>query len=155
MLLLMLARGSHARPAAMPQPVTVPSGDLSHAMVSDLAVSVAAQSKTWVDDVDGQQTRLTVRRHTGGGGMLALELRDLSALGADLSGLGFTAKELAEALRPVVEGLTGEDEAPDIGEGLLCRGWLTFGASAPTASSVAIAPMPPRWRSCLVMPGLR
>jgi hypothetical protein len=40
--------------------------------------------------------------------MLALELKDLSDLGADLSGLGFTAKELAEALRPVVEGLTGE-----------------------------------------------
>ena len=32
--------------------------------------------------------------------MLSLELKDLSALGADLSVLGFTAQELAAALTP-------------------------------------------------------
>jgi DNA modification methylase len=47
--------------------------------------------------------------------MLALELKDLSNLGADLSLLGFTDRELAEALRPVDSlGLTDEDAAPEL-----------------------------------------
>jgi DNA modification methylase len=45
--------------------------------------------------------------------MLHLELKDLSALGADLSALGFTAQELAKALGPVSTGLTDEDEVPE------------------------------------------
>jgi DNA modification methylase len=47
--------------------------------------------------------------------MLALELKDLSNLGADLLLLGFTDRELAEALRPVDSlGLTDEDAAPEL-----------------------------------------
>jgi DNA modification methylase len=49
--------------------------------------------------------------------MLKLELTDLSALGADLSVLGFTTQELAEALSPgVTSGLTGEEDTPDIAD---------------------------------------
>lgn len=45
--------------------------------------------------------------------LLRLELQDLSSLGADLQVLGFTAKELSEALQPAdTLGLTGEDEVP-------------------------------------------
>jgi ParB-like chromosome segregation protein Spo0J len=47
--------------------------------------------------------------------MLHLELKDLSALGADLSILGFTTKELATALNPAAAGLTDEDEVPALG----------------------------------------
>jgi ParB-like chromosome segregation protein Spo0J len=46
--------------------------------------------------------------------MLKLELEDLSALGADLSVLGFTKDELAKALRLVSPGLTDEDEIPQL-----------------------------------------
>lgn len=47
--------------------------------------------------------------------MLRLELKDLSALGADLSVLGFTARELSEALTPAdAMGLTDEDEVPAV-----------------------------------------
>jgi DNA modification methylase len=46
--------------------------------------------------------------------MLKLELKDLSALGADLSSLGFTAHELAVALKPAGSaGLTDENEVPE------------------------------------------
>jgi DNA modification methylase len=48
--------------------------------------------------------------------MLALELQDLSAIGADLSALGFTSQELARALRGVSSGLTGENEIPKLRE---------------------------------------
>lgn len=49
--------------------------------------------------------------------MLHLELKDLSALGADLSVLGFTKAEMAEALTPAdVGGLTDEDAVPELGE---------------------------------------
>jgi DNA modification methylase len=48
--------------------------------------------------------------------MLQLELRDLSALGADLSVLGFTKQELAKALRPGAAGLTDENEIPALQE---------------------------------------
>jgi DNA modification methylase len=48
--------------------------------------------------------------------MLQLELRDLADLGADLSRLGFSAKELAQALTPAVAGLTDEDAVPDLAE---------------------------------------
>lgn len=48
--------------------------------------------------------------------MLKLELADLSGLGADLSALGFTAKELARALTRVEDGLTGEDVVPEVAE---------------------------------------
>jgi DNA modification methylase len=47
--------------------------------------------------------------------LLRLELTDLSALGADLSMLGFSANELSSALSSVDSlGLTDEDEVPDI-----------------------------------------
>lgn len=47
--------------------------------------------------------------------MLQLELTDLSVLGADLVALGFTAEELAKALKPAgAGGLTGEDEVPEL-----------------------------------------
>ena len=49
--------------------------------------------------------------------LLRLELQDLSSLGADLQVLGFTAKELSEALQPAdTLGLTGEDEVPALAE---------------------------------------
>src|ERR1043165_5431713 len=48
--------------------------------------------------------------------MLNLELKDLSLLGADLASLGFTAVELAAALSPATEGLTDENEIPDIAD---------------------------------------
>lgn len=48
--------------------------------------------------------------------MLHLELTDLSALGADLSALGFTAHELAKALTSKANGETDEDEIPAIKE---------------------------------------
>jgi DNA modification methylase len=49
--------------------------------------------------------------------MLHLELKDLSALGADLSMLGFTAHELAAALAPAAStGLTDENETPALTE---------------------------------------
>jgi DNA modification methylase len=49
--------------------------------------------------------------------MLHLELKDLSALGADLSLVGFTAHELAAALAPAVStGLTDENETPALAE---------------------------------------
>src|SRR5690349_19653403 len=53
--------------------------------------------------------------------MLRLELKDLSALGADLSVLGFTTKELAEALTPALAGLTDEDEVPPLAEAAVSR----------------------------------
>jgi DNA modification methylase len=47
--------------------------------------------------------------------LLSLELRDLSAMGADLAALGFTAQELAAALAPVDGGgLTDENEVPEV-----------------------------------------
>ena len=48
--------------------------------------------------------------------MLSLELADLSAIGADLSMLGFTTKELSAALSRVEAGLTDEDDVPEIAE---------------------------------------
>jgi DNA modification methylase len=48
--------------------------------------------------------------------MLQLELKDLSALGADLKLLGFTKGELAKALTPADKGLTDEDTVPAIAE---------------------------------------
>ena len=49
--------------------------------------------------------------------MLHLELKDLSALGADLSVLGFAKGELAKALTPAdLGGLTDEDSVPAIEE---------------------------------------
>ena len=53
--------------------------------------------------------------------MLKLELQDLSALGTDLSILGFTKEELANALRPVSPGLTDEDEVPELSETAISR----------------------------------
>ena len=44
--------------------------------------------------------------------MLGLELTELSTLGADLSMLGFTKKELATALSSTGSGLTDENEVP-------------------------------------------
>src|SRR6266508_2498449 len=49
--------------------------------------------------------------------MLHLELKDLAALGADLSLVGFTAQELADALSPGVStGLTDENDVPQLSE---------------------------------------
>jgi DNA modification methylase len=53
--------------------------------------------------------------------MLSLELADLSQMGADLSALGFTSKELATALSRVDGGLTDEDEVPDVAEAAAAR----------------------------------
>jgi DNA modification methylase len=47
--------------------------------------------------------------------LLSLELKDLSALGADLGALGFTAQELAAALNPMRgAALTDENEVPEV-----------------------------------------
>lgn len=47
--------------------------------------------------------------------MLSLEMKDLSALDADLSRLGFDKKELAAALAPDLgDGLTAEDSIPEL-----------------------------------------
>ena len=48
--------------------------------------------------------------------MLSLELADLSVIGADLSMLGFTSKELSVALSRMEAGLTDEDEVPEVDE---------------------------------------
>jgi DNA modification methylase len=48
--------------------------------------------------------------------MLQVELKDLSALGADLSVLGFSRDELAKALQPASRGLTDENEIPKVKE---------------------------------------
>src|SRR5438874_5299863 len=48
--------------------------------------------------------------------MLSLELADLSGMGADLSTLGFTTKELSRALSRVEGGLTDEDNVPEVAE---------------------------------------
>jgi DNA modification methylase len=48
--------------------------------------------------------------------MLQLELRDLSALGADLVVLGFTEQELTKVLQPGSSGLTDENEIPELGQ---------------------------------------
>jgi DNA modification methylase len=53
--------------------------------------------------------------------MLNLELRELSVLGADLEALGFTAKELAAALTPVSDGLTDENQIPDVADAATTR----------------------------------
>ena len=53
--------------------------------------------------------------------MLKLELADLSAIGADLSVLGFTTKELSAALSRVEAGLTDEDEVPELAEVAVSR----------------------------------
>ena len=52
---------------------------------------------------------------------LNLELMDLSALGADLTGLGFTKAELAKALSPSNAGLTDENEIPEISDAIVSR----------------------------------
>jgi hypothetical protein len=47
--------------------------------------------------------------------LLSLELKDLSAMGADLQALGFTTQELAAALNPLNgNGLTDENEVPEV-----------------------------------------
>src|ERR1043165_5832537 len=48
--------------------------------------------------------------------MLNLELKELSVMGADLEALGFTAQELAAALNQGEEGLTDEDDVPEVAE---------------------------------------
>jgi len=48
-------------------------------------------------------------------------LADLSAIGADLSMLGFTTKELSVALSRVEAGLTDEDEIPEVAEVAVSR----------------------------------
>lgn len=53
--------------------------------------------------------------------MLKLELADLSEIGADLSVLGFTTKELSAALSRVKAGLIDEDEVPELTEVAVSR----------------------------------
>jgi DNA modification methylase len=54
--------------------------------------------------------------------LLSLELKDLAALGADLSALGFTTSELASALTPAnTLGLTDEDRVPELAEATVSR----------------------------------
>jgi DNA modification methylase len=54
--------------------------------------------------------------------MLRVELTELSALGADLSTLGFTPNELAAALTPAGGlGLTDEDEVPELAQAAVTR----------------------------------
>jgi ParB-like chromosome segregation protein Spo0J len=48
--------------------------------------------------------------------MLNLELQELSVMGADLAALGFTAQELAAALNQGDQGLTDENEVPEVAE---------------------------------------
>jgi DNA modification methylase len=48
--------------------------------------------------------------------MLNLELKELSLMGADLEALGFTAQELAAALNQGSEGLTDEDDVPEVAD---------------------------------------
>lgn len=48
--------------------------------------------------------------------MLRLELKDLADLGVDLTSLGFSEAELAEALSEPSVGLTDEDEVPEVQE---------------------------------------
>src|SRR5262249_54475136 len=43
------------------------------------------------------------------------------SLGADLSVLGFTEQELQRALRPGTEGLTDENDVPELGEAAVSR----------------------------------
>ena len=47
---------------------------------------------------------------------MSLELADLSAIGADLSMLGFTTKKLSVALSRVEAGFTDQDDVPEIAE---------------------------------------
>ena len=59
--------------------------------------------------------------------MLSLELKDLSALSADLSVLGFAPKELADALAPAFAGgLTDEDDIPPLSEATVTRAGDTW-----------------------------
>ena len=54
--------------------------------------------------------------------MLTLELRDLAALGVDLSALGFAQGELDKALRAqTMTGLTDEDAVPEASEPAVAR----------------------------------
>ena len=48
--------------------------------------------------------------------MLSLELADLATIGADLSTLGFSSKELAAALSRISVGLTDEDDVPALAD---------------------------------------
>src|SRR4030081_1642147 len=80
--------------------------------------------------------------------MLRLELKDLSALGADLSTLGFTSHELATALAAGgTTGLTDENEVPELAEEAVTRAgdiWclgphrLACGASTDAATVTAL-----------------
>ncbi len=54
--------------------------------------------------------------------MLSLELKDLSALGADLSALGFTPRELSDALTAAgAGGLTDEDDVHPLADNTVTR----------------------------------
>ena len=81
--------------------------------------------------------------------MLHLELKDLSALGADLSALGFTAQELAGALHAGGLGRAHRRER-DPGSCRERRSRLpaTSGALDRTASPAATAPTPRPSRRC-------
>lgn len=69
--------------------------------------------------------------------MLKLELADLKALGADLSTLGFDARELAAAFEQGSGGLTDENEIPSCSRPLRPRRAIS-GALGRTASPVVI-----------------
>jgi ParB-like chromosome segregation protein Spo0J len=80
--------------------------------------------------------------------MLQLELRDLAALGADLSTLGFTASELQKALQPGTAGLTDENEVPELGQAAVSSDG-DICVSARTASPAETARTRHRLRRCL------
>jgi DNA modification methylase len=76
---------------------------------------------TGLTDVQRRQLLLADNRIALNAGwdlqMLQLELKDLTALGADLAALGFTTQELAQALAPPRgTGLTDEDDIPALSE---------------------------------------
>jgi DNA modification methylase len=78
--------------------------------------------------------------------MLQLELKDLSALGADLKVLGFSKGELAKALTPADRGLTDEDAIPPVSETAVAQpgdvwvlGWHRIGCGDSTDPSIVQA----------------
>ena len=73
--------------------------------------------------------------------LLQLELKDLSELGADLTGLGFTPKELAVALQGNCSaGLTDEDDVPALADIAVTRPGDTQSATPNSAPSSPKSP---------------
>ena len=95
-------------------------GRLAAARVLGLA-EVPVILLTGLSEVQQRQLMLADNRIALNAGwdleMLKLELKDLAAVGANLSSLGFTKQELAAALEPPgTAGLTDENEIPELSE---------------------------------------